>query len=192
VSINLFRSLTYYFDKNRQENGVPELTFVTGGEVGCYPSYMAGSEKRLIVRNETVMKELRPILLVENDPVQAKAVKHAFKALEVRCPCVHFTDGNDALAHLRHQNGEKPWLILLSLDISGMAGSEFLGAVKSDKVLKTIPVVLLTASSLQDDIAQSFELGAAGYIVKTSEYEGLLETIKTIAQYWNLCQRPVI
>ena len=153
---------------------------------------MANSEKRFIVRNQSMMKESRPILLVENDPVQAKAVKHAFKALEVRCPCVHFTDGNDALVHLRNQNREKPWLVLLSLDLSGMTGVEFLEAVKSDKVLKTIPVVLLTASSLQEDIAKSFELGAAGYIVKTSEYEGLLETIKTIAQYWNLCESPII
>ena len=138
------------------------------------------------------MKDSRPILLVENDPVQAKAVECAFDALEVRSPCVHFEDSNGALAHLRHQNGEKPRLILLSLDLPGITGAEFLEAVKSDKVLKTIPVVLLTTSSHQDDIARSFELGAAGYMIKTSEYKGLLETIKTIAQYWNLCESPVI
>ena len=138
------------------------------------------------------MKESRPILLVENDPVQAKTVERAFEALKVRNPCIHFTDGNDALVHLRHQNREKPWLILLSLDLSGITGVEFLEAIKSDEALKTIPVVLLTASSQQDDIARSFELGAAGYMIKTSEYEELLETLKTIAQYWNLCERPVI
>jgi len=138
------------------------------------------------------MKESRPILLVENDHVQAKAVERAFGALEIRSPCVHFTDGDDALVHLRHQNGEKPWLILLNLDLPGMTGAEFLETVKSDEALKTIPVVLLTASSHQNDITRSFELGAAGYMIKTSEYEGLLETIKTIAQYWNLCERPVI
>lgn len=138
------------------------------------------------------MKELRPILLVENDHVQAQAVERAFEALEIRSPCVHFTDGDNALVHLRHQNGEKPWLILLNLDLPGMTGAEFLETVKSDKALKTIPVVLLTASSHQNDITRSFELGAAGYMIKTSEYEGLLETIKTIAQYWSLCERPVI
>lgn len=138
------------------------------------------------------MKESRPILLVENDPVQAKAVERAFGAHGVRSSCVNFADGNDALVHLRHQNGEKPWLILLNLDLPGMTGVEFLEAVKSDEVLKTIPVVLLTASSHQDDIARSFELGAAGYMIKIPEYEGLLETVKTIAQYWNLCEKPVI
>lgn len=138
------------------------------------------------------MRELRPILLVENDPVQAKAVERAFEALKVMCPCVHSTDGKEALVHLRHENEEKPWLILLSLDLPGMTGVEFLEAVKSDEVLKTIPVVLLTTSSHQDDITQSFELGAAGYLIKTSEYEELLETIRTIAQYWSLCERPVI
>ena len=138
------------------------------------------------------MKESRPILLVENDLAQAKAVERAFEALEIRSPRLHFTDGNDALAHLRHQNGEKPWLILLNLDLQGMTGVEFLETVKSDEVLKTIPVVLLTASSHQNDITRSFELGAAGYMVKTSEYEELLETLKTIAQYWNLCESPVI
>ena len=138
------------------------------------------------------MKELRPILLVENDPVQAKAVERAFEALGVRSLCVHSTDGKEALVHLRHHNGEKPWLILLRLNLPGMTSVEFLEAVKSDKVLKTIPVVLLTASSHQDDITRSFELGAAGYMIKTSEYEGLLETIRTIVQYWSLCERPVI
>jgi CheY-like chemotaxis protein len=138
------------------------------------------------------MKESRPILLVENDLVYAKAVERAFEALEIRSPCVHFTDGNDALVHLRHQNGDKPWLILLNLDLPGMTGVKFLEIVKSDEVLKTIPVVLLTESSHLNDITRSFELGAAGYMIKTSEHEGLLETIKTIAQYWNLCERPVI
>ncbi len=54
------------------------------------------------------MRESRPILLVENDPVQAKAVERAFEVLGVRSPCVHSTDGKEALVHLRHQNGEKP------------------------------------------------------------------------------------
>ena len=147
---------------------------------------------RLNEKIESKMRESRPILLVENDPVQAKAVERAFEVLGVRSPCVHSTDCKEALVHLRHQNGEKPWLILLSLDLPGMRGVEFLEAVKSDEVLKTIPIILLNTSSHQDDIAQSFELGAAGYMIKTSEYEGLLETIRTIVQYWSLCERPVI
>ena len=139
-----------------------------------------------------MMRESKPILLVENDPVQAKAVERAFEALEVRCPCVHSTGGKEALVQLRRQNREKPWLILLSLDLQGMTGVEFLEAVKSDERLKTIPVVLLTESSHKDDITKSFELGAAGYMIKNAEYEGLLETIRTIVQYWRLCERPVI
>jgi CheY-like chemotaxis protein len=137
------------------------------------------------------MRELRPILLIENDLVQAKAFERAFEALEVKCPCAHFTGIKEALDHLRHKNEEKPWLILLSLDLPEMTGVEFLEAVKSDKVLKKIPVVLLTASSHQDEIARSFELGAAGYMIKTPEYDGLLETLRTIIQYWSLCERPV-
>ena len=139
-----------------------------------------------------MMRESKPILLVENDPVQAKAVERAFEALEVRCPCVHSTGGKEALVHLRQQNREKPWLILLSLDLKGMTGVEFLEAVKSDERLKTIPVVLLTESSHKDDITKSFELGAAGYMIKNAENEGLLETIRTIVQYWRLCEKPVI
>jgi two-component system response regulator len=153
---------------------------------------LAGSQKHFIVRNQNMMKESRPILLVDNDLAQARIVERAFKALEVRCPCLHSASGKEALDHLRHENQEKPWLILLSLDLPGMTGVEFLETVKSDEAFKTIPVVLLTASSHQNDIARSFELGAAGYMIKTSDYEGLLETIKTIAQYWNLCERPVI
>jgi len=138
------------------------------------------------------MKVLRPIFLVESDHMQAKAVEDAFDALGVKSPFVHFTDGNDALSHLRHQNGDKPWLILLNSNQPGMIGEKFLETIKSDETLKTIPVVLLTESNDQDDITRSFELGAAGYMIKTREQEELLETIRTIAQYWNLCESPVI
>lgn len=131
-------------------------------------------------------------MLVENDLTQAKAIERAFKTLGIRNPRIHFTNGNDTLSHLRRQNGEKPWLILLNLDLPGMTGAEFLETIKSDEVLKKIPVILLTTSSNQDDITHSFELGAAGYMIMTPEYDGLLETIKTIAQYWNLCECPAI
>jgi CheY-like chemotaxis protein len=137
------------------------------------------------------MKELRPILLVESDPVQAEAVERAFEALQVRSLCIHSTNGKEALAHLRRQTGERPWLILLSLEPPGMTGVEFLETVKSDEVLKKIPVVLLSASSRQDDITRSFELGAAGYMIKAPDHEGLIETIRTIIQYWRLCEWPV-
>jgi hypothetical protein len=74
------------------------------------------------------VKELRPILLVENDPVQARAVECAFDALKVRSLFIHSTDGREALAHLQDHTGEKSWLILYKFGPDGNVGCRIPGS----------------------------------------------------------------
>ena len=69
-------------------------------------------------------------------------------------------------------------------------GIEFLRIVKSDDVLKTIPVVALTVSLRQQDKIEGFELGVAGYIVKPPDYESFVKAIGTINMYWNFSELP--
>jgi DNA-binding NarL/FixJ family response regulator len=71
-----------------------------------------------------------------------------------------------------------------------MDGAEFLKIVKADKALKKIPVVILTTSNSDRDVIESFELGAAGYMVKSVDYEKFVETIKAIDMYWTLSRLP--
>jgi DNA-binding NarL/FixJ family response regulator len=71
-----------------------------------------------------------------------------------------------------------------------MDGTEFLRIVKADKELKKIPVVILTTSNSDRDVVEAFELGAAGYMVKSVDYEKFVETIRAIDQYWTLSKLP--
>ena len=71
-----------------------------------------------------------------------------------------------------------------------MDGAEFLKIVKTDKALKKIPVVILTTSNSDRDVIESFELGAAGYMVKSVDYEKFVDTIKAIDMYWTLSKLP--
>jgi DNA-binding NarL/FixJ family response regulator len=71
-----------------------------------------------------------------------------------------------------------------------MNGFEFLKIIKGDSVLKKIPVVVLTTSETEQDIMDSYELGAAGYFVKPVDYKHFVEVMKTIQMYWALNKFP--
>ncbi len=124
------------------------------------------------------MRNSKPILLVEDDNVDVMTVKRAFKELKVTNPLVNTVNGEEALKYLRGEANNKPCLILLDLNMPKMNGIEFLEVVKTDDLLKRIPVVVLTTSEEQQDMAESFRLGAAGYIVKAIDYKNFVEVIR--------------
>ena len=136
------------------------------------------------------MRNSKPILLVEDDSVDVMTVKRALKDLEVTGKLIPTGDGEEALAYLRDEGNAKPRVILLDLNMPRMNGTEFLKIVKADESLKKIPVIVLTTSNSEQDIAKSFELGAAGYMVKSVDYKKFMEIIKTIDLYWTLSKLP--
>lgn len=130
------------------------------------------------------------ILLAEDDKIDQKSVQRAFADLKISNPLVIVQDGQQALAYLKDAKNRRPCLILLDLRMPVMSGIEFLEAIKKDEILKSIPVVVLTTSKEDQDLKQSFELGAAGYIVKPVDYKKFLEVIRTIHLYWILSLTP--
>jgi DNA-binding NarL/FixJ family response regulator len=71
-----------------------------------------------------------------------------------------------------------------------MNGVEFLKIVKVDETLKKIPIVVLTTSTEEQDVAESFKLGAAGYMVKSVDYEKFVDIVRAIDAYWSLSELP--
>lgn len=132
-----------------------------------------------------------PILLVEDDSVDAMTVKRALKELHVSNPLTHVENGEEALAHLQDANQAQPCLILLDLNMPVMNGIEFLHAVKALPELKRIPVVALTTSDEQEDKVESFELGVAGYMRKPVEYRQFVEIVRAIDAYWTISESPL-
>lgn len=129
------------------------------------------------------MLRLKPVLLVEDDSVDAMTVKRALKELKVRNELVHSTDGKEALEYLRNASNQRPCVILLDLNMPWMSGGEFLKIIKADDTLRNIPVVVMAASKEEKDIVETFNLGVAGYIFKPVDRKKLDE-FKLIKLYW--------
>lgn len=136
------------------------------------------------------MPRHRSILLVEDDRVDCMTVRRALEEVKIDNPLDIVSNGEEALAYLLSAENELPGLILLDLNMPRMNGIEFLKTVKTHQGLKKIPVVVLTTSRADQDINASFELGAAGYIVKPLDYSEYIDAVVTIARYWQLSELP--
>ncbi len=133
----------------------------------------------------------KPILLVEDDDVDAMAVDRAFKALHITNRLERTENGENALAYLNDRTKELPCLILLDINMPVMGGIEFLRTVKADtRGLRCIPVVVLTTSAEQCDKLESFNLGVAGYMRKPVDYQQFVETVRTIDRDWTVSAVP--
>jgi CheY-like chemotaxis protein len=132
----------------------------------------------------------KPILVVEDDQVDTMTVIRALNEIQVTNPLVHVENGEEALDYLQDSKTEKPCIILLDLNMPIMNGIEFLQAVKNDKQLKRIPVVVLTTSEEQQDKLNSFELGIAGYMSKPVDYRQFVDVIRSIDAYWTISEMP--
>ena len=136
------------------------------------------------------MQTLKPILLVEDDSVDAMTVKRAMRDLHVTNSVIHSVNGEEALKYLTDPDKEKPFVILLDLNMPKMSGIEFLKIVKANANLKMIPVIVLTTSKEKRDVLDSFELGAAGYMIKPVDYAKFVEVLSTVMLYWNASEMP--
>jgi CheY-like chemotaxis protein len=132
----------------------------------------------------------KPILLVEDDMIDAMTVKRALKELNVINPVHSVENGEEALEYLYDNSKENPGIILLDLNMPRMNGIEFLKIAKNDDSLKHIPVVVLTTSLEEMDRIDTFNLGIAGYMVKPVDYKQFVDVIKAIKLYWSLSELP--
>ena len=136
------------------------------------------------------MRDCRPILLLEDDTVDAMAVKRALKDLHILNPLVHVTNGEEALVYLKDDSKEKPCVILLDLNMPKMNGIEFLKVAKAEEKLKRIPAVVLTTSKDDQDRLRTFKLSIAGFVVKPVDYIKFVEAMRIITLYWTLSEQP--
>jgi CheY-like chemotaxis protein len=136
------------------------------------------------------MKSIKPILMVEDDRVDAMTVERAMRDLNISNDLVHVGDGEQALEYLNHPNQQTPCIILLDLNMPRMNGIEFLQVIKQDDLLKMIPVIVLTSSQDEKDKLESFRLGVSGYMIKPVGYQQFVDVVRTIELYWTLSELP--
>ncbi len=136
------------------------------------------------------MRNSKPILLVEDDIVDAMTVGRVFKDLKITNTIVHMTDGERALDYLKKDDSVQPCVILLDLNMPRMNGIELLRIIKVDDELKRIPVIVLTTSKEEQDKVETFKLGVAGYMIKSIDYKKFVETMRVLDMYWTLSELP--
>lgn len=136
------------------------------------------------------MKETRAldILLIEDNDDDILLTEEAFAENRLTNKLVVARTGADALKYLNKEgiyaDAKKPGVILLDLNLPGISGIEVLQQIKNDEYLKDIPVVVLTTSSLEEDIITSYKLHANCYINKPVSLDRFLEVIKIFGDFW--------
>jgi CheY-like chemotaxis protein len=126
--------------------------------------------------------------LVEDDLVDQAMVREALKAIGATNNLTIVSDGEEALEHLRA--AERPGLILLDLNLPRMGGIEFLDALRRDERLSHLPVVVLSTSAHEPDVAACYKLWVAGYMVKPMEHQEFVGQIRAILDYWMRSVQP--
>lgn len=135
------------------------------------------------------------ILLVEDNPADMRLVKEAFKETEIDTKLHIETDGVSAMDYLYKKINSPeeflPDLILLDLNLPKKDGREVLVDIKENDHLKRIPVVILTTSSSEEDIYETYMHYASSYVVKPANVGRFIEALKNLEEYWfNIIRLP--
>lgn len=137
------------------------------------------------------------ILIVEDNPDDLELALHALREHHLANQVQIARDGAEALdflfgegAFAGRDTDARPLVVLLDLKLPKVDGLEVLARLKADSRTKTIPVVVLTSSREQPDIAESYRLGANSYIVKPVDFEQFTNSIRDLGLYWLILNTP--
>jgi len=130
------------------------------------------------------------VLLADDDPDDCRLTMEAFRAAQIDNPMQFVEDGEVLLDYLKGRDRYAatapplPGLILLDLNMPRVDGREALAQIKSDPTLKHIPVVVLTTSSAEVDVARAYQAGCNSFIQKPGSFGALVEIASTLGRYW--------
>jgi CheY-like chemotaxis protein len=132
----------------------------------------------------------RPILLVEDNPMDLDLTFQAFREHNVANPIVTCRDGDEALRYIEEHrlftDPHVPILVLLDLRLPKVDGIDVLRQARSDPTWKQVPIIVLTTSRENKDIEAAYQLGVNSYIVKPVDFLAFADVVKTIKVYWLL------
>lgn len=134
----------------------------------------------------------RPILLIEDNPMDEDLTRRAFARRKVINPMEVARDGEEALEYLNRWEAGNPLpvVILLDINLPKINGLEVLSRFKASPSAQKVPIIVLTSSAEDRDIQTAYQLGANSYIVKPVDFEKFLEVAAQIDLYWNMINMP--
>jgi CheY-like chemotaxis protein len=137
-----------------------------------------------------MMVEIRKILLVEDNPSDVELTLEALGDHNLANNVKVVRDGVEAIDYLRCEGMYKqrkpgnPAVVLLDIKMPRMDGIEVLKIIRSDDLLKTLPVVMLTSSREEQDLIKSYALGVNAYVVKPVDFKEFIEAVKQVGVFW--------
>jgi CheY-like chemotaxis protein len=141
-----------------------------------------------------VNTSIRPILLVEDNPMDLDLTFQALEGNGVANPIVACRDGEEALEYMEQHRSpgdlQLPILVLLDLRLPKVDGIEVLRQARTDPVWRQVPIVVMTTSRENRDIETAYGLGVNSYIVKPVDFLTFTEVVKSIKVYWLLTNEP--
>jgi CheY-like chemotaxis protein len=136
------------------------------------------------------------ILLVEDDPHDAELTLMTLHEHNIINNIMHVKDGAEALDYLfgrgvyaGRDTSFLPKVILMDLKLPKISGLDVLKEIRSHNEFKDVPIVILTSSSMETDIIESYKLGVNSYIVKPVNFENFVESVKQIGYYWMILNK---
>lgn len=136
------------------------------------------------------------ILLVEDNPDDVEITTRALAKSRIGNGLAVVRDGQEALDYLRREGDyggnpdlPRPDLVLLDINLPRVNGLEVLARIRSDKAIARLPVIMLTASSQEEDIVRSYDAGANSFIQKPVEFEKFVHALEVIGEYWLVVAR---
>ena len=138
------------------------------------------------------MSPLRTILLAEDSQADAEMAIDALRDASLANPIVHVEDGVEAMDFLLRRGAIAqreeglPAVLLLDIKMPRMDGLEVLRLIRADEDLKRLPVVILSSSREESDLARSWDLGVNAYVVKPVDIDQFFQAVRTIGTFWAL------
>jgi CheY-like chemotaxis protein len=138
--------------------------------------------------SDTIQARPIEILLVEDSAADVELTREAMKGGKIANHLHRVEDGVEAMEFLarrgRYAGAPRPDLIMLDLNMPRKDGREVLAELKQDPALRTIPVVVLTTSSADEDVLRSYHLHANCYITKPVDFAQFLQVIRSVEHFW--------
>jgi len=139
----------------------------------------------------------RNILLVEDNPDDIELTLRAFKQYNIRNEITVVRDGAEALDHLfatgaysDRDTTTMPAIVILDLKLPKVDGLEVLQRMRADERTKTVPVVILTSSTEEQDMVSSYKFGANSYVRKPVDFTQFVEAVRQMGLYWLVINEP--
>ncbi len=136
------------------------------------------------------MTTLRTILLAEDSPHDAEMAIDALRESHLANPIVHVEDGVEALDYLLRRGRfadrpeEDPAVLLLDIKMPRMDGLEVLNQLRREERFKALPIVILSSSREESDLARSWDLGVNAYVVKPVDVDQFFDAVRTLGRFW--------